>query len=88
VGGLLIASGFVGFPTHTVWAMSSRGMETGFNDTMHASLSAVFSVLVIAAMAVSAVAYRRWFRVDALATIAVVSGFGMASSLAIQGIEI
>ena len=88
VGGLLIASGFVGFPTHTVWAMSSRGMETEFNDTMHASLSAVFSVLVIAAMAVSAVANRGWFRVYALATIAVVVGFGMASSLAIQGIEI
>jgi hypothetical protein len=88
VGGLLIASGFVGFPAHTVWAMSSRGMETGFNDTMHASLSAVFSVLVIAAMAVSAVAYPGWFRVYALATIAVVVGFGMASSLAIQGIKI
>jgi Protein of unknown function (DUF998) len=57
VGGLLIAIGVSGLPTHTVWAMSSRGMETGFNDTMHASLSAVFSVLVIAAMAVSAVAY-------------------------------
>jgi hypothetical membrane protein len=88
VGGLLIAIGVVGFPTHTVWAMSSRDMETGFNDTMHIALSAVFSVLVITAMALSAVAYPGWFRFYALATIAVVVGFGMASSFAIQGIEV
>jgi hypothetical membrane protein len=87
VGGLLIAIGVVGFPTHTVWAMSSRHMETGFNDTMHIILSAVFSVLVIAAMALSAVAYPGWFRLYVLATIAVVVGFGMAASFAIQGIE-
>ena len=31
VGGLLIAIGVVGFPTHTVWAMSSRDMGAGFN---------------------------------------------------------
>ena len=44
-------------------------------------------MLVIAAMALSAVAYRGWFRLYALATIAVVVGFGMASAFAIQGIE-
>ncbi|HEX5905740.1 MAG TPA: DUF998 domain-containing protein [Propionibacteriaceae bacterium] len=87
VGGLLIAIGVVGFPTHTVWAMSSRGMEGGFNDTMHIILSAIFSVLLITAMALSAVAYRGWFRIYSLATIAVVVGFGMASSFAIRGIE-
>jgi hypothetical membrane protein len=87
VGGLLIAIGVVGFPTHTVWATSSRGMEAGLNDTMHIILSAVFSVLVVAAMALSAVAYKGWFRFYALATIAVVVGFGMAASFAIQGIE-
>jgi hypothetical membrane protein len=87
VGGLLIAIGVVGFPTHTVWAMSSREMGPGFNDTMHIILSAVFSVLVIAAMALSAAAYRGRFRLYALATIAVVVGFGMAASFAIRGIE-
>lgn len=86
VGGLLIAIGVTGLPTHTVWAMSSRGMEGGFNDTMHIILSAVFSVLVIAAMMLSAVAYRGWFRVYAVATLVVVVGFGMASAFAIQGI--
>jgi hypothetical membrane protein len=87
IGGLLIAIGVVGFPTHTVWAMSSRDMETGFNDTMHITLSAVFSALVIAAMVLSAVAYRGWFRLYASVTIAVVVGFGMAASFAMQGIE-
>jgi len=87
VGGLLIAIGVIGFPTHTVWAMSSRDMEGGFNDTMHIILSAVFSVQVVAAMALSAVAYPGWFRLYAFATIAVVVGFGMAASFAIQGIE-
>jgi hypothetical membrane protein len=86
VGGLLIAIGVTGLPTHTVWAMSSRGMKGGFNDTMHIILSAVFSVLVIAAMVLSAVAYRGWFRVYAVATLVVVVGFGMASAFAIQGI--
>jgi hypothetical protein len=47
----------------------------------------VFSVLVIAAMVLSAVAYRGWFRFYALATIAVVVGFGMAASFAIRGID-
>jgi hypothetical membrane protein len=87
VGGLLIAMGVVGFPTHTVWAMTSRDMEAGFNDRMHIILSAVFSALVIAAIALSAVAYRGWFRLYSLGTIAVVVGFGMASAFAIQGIE-
>lgn len=88
IGALLVA-GFVvvGIPTHTFWAMSSRGMATGFNDTMHIILSVVFSLLVVALMVLSAVAYRGWFRVYSLATMLVVAGFGIASSLAIRGIE-
>lgn len=48
----------VGIPTHTFWAMSSRGIATGFNDTMHATSSVVFGLLVVAMMVLSAVAYR------------------------------
>jgi hypothetical protein len=77
----------VGIPTHTFWAMSSRGMATGFNDTMHIASSAVFSMLLLVMMVLSAVAYRGWFRLYSLATIVVVVGFGMAASLAITGIE-
>src|SRR5215471_646317 len=67
--------------------MSSRGMAAGFNDTMHITLSVVFSLLVVAMMVLSAVAYPGWFRLYALATMVVVVGFGMASSLAMRGIE-
>ena len=79
--------GVVGLTTHTVWAMSSRDLETGFNDAMHIASSTVFSVIVVATMVLSAVADRGWFRLYALATVAVVMGFGMASAVAIQGIE-
>ena len=77
----------VGIATHTFWAMSSRGMGTGFNDTMHIILSMVFVILVLAMMALSAVAYRGWFRFYAIATMVVMVGFGMAASVAIRGIE-
>jgi len=87
LGCLLLAIGAVGFPTHTVWPMSSRGMATGFNDTMHIALSAAFSLFVVVAIALSAVAYRGWFRRYALTTIVVILGFGMAAALAIRGIE-
>jgi hypothetical membrane protein len=87
IGALLVAIGVLGLPTHTVWAMSSRDMETGFNDTMHIILSAMFSLFVVAAMVLSAVAYRGWFRVYSLATLVVVAGFGMASAVAMGGFE-
>jgi hypothetical protein len=87
IGALQVAE-FVlaGIATHTFWAMSSRGMATGFNDTMHITLSVVFSLLVVAMMILSAVAYPGWFRLYALATTVVVVGCGMASSLAMAGI--
>jgi hypothetical membrane protein len=87
VGLLLIVAGVIGLPTHTVFAMSSRGMTAGFNDTMHASLSLAFGLVVFVAVALSAVAYPGWFRLYAIATIPILVGFGAASSMAIQGIE-
>ena len=87
VGYLLIATGIVGFPTHTAWAMSSRGSDTGFNDTMHIALTIVFTVLVGAAVVLSAMAYNGWFRASAVATLAVLVGFGAAASQAMAGID-
>jgi hypothetical membrane protein len=87
VGLLLIVAGLIGLPTHTVFAMSSRWMTAGFNDTMHASLSLAFGLVVFMAVALSAVAYPGWFRLYAIATIPILVGFGAASSVAIQGIE-
>jgi len=45
VGLLLIVAGVIGLPTHTVFAMSSRWMTAGFNDTMHASFSLAFGLV-------------------------------------------
>jgi hypothetical membrane protein len=87
VGPLLIADGLVGIPNHTVFAMSSRGMEGGFNDTMHIILTGVFCLIVFAAVILSAVAYRGWFRPYSIATLVVVIGFGGATSIAIRGIQ-
>lgn len=86
IGVLLVLAGLIGFPTHTVFAMSSRWMTTGFNDTMHALLSLTFSLIVFAAVVLSAVAFKGWFRFFSIATIPVLAGFGAASAFAIQGI--
>jgi hypothetical membrane protein len=87
VGPLLIAAGLVGFPKHTVFAMSSRWMEGGFNDSMHQILSSVWGLFVCVAVVLSAVAYRGSFRLFSIVTLLVMVGFGMASTIAIGGIE-
>ena len=87
LGVFMVGAGLVGFPNHTVFAMSSRWMEGGFNDTMHIVLSNVFSLFVFMGMVLSAVAYRGWFRLYSIATILVIIGFGGAAWWAIQGIE-
>ena len=86
-GACLVVAGLIGLPTHTVFAMSSRWLPAGFNDVMHIALSAAFSLLVFAALVLSAVAYPGWFRWYAVVTLLVVAGFGAAASFAIQGIE-
>jgi hypothetical protein len=83
----LVAISVSGIPTHTVFAMSSRWMEAGFNDTMHQTFTAVFSVLVVVAIVLSAIAYRGWFRTFSITMLLALTGFGMASVFAIQGIE-
>ena len=83
----MIAAGLIGLPTHTIFAMSSRWMEFAFNDTMHITLSMVFSLFVITAIVSSAVAYPGLFRVYAIATAVVVTGFGIASGVAMGGVE-
>ncbi|HEX3284085.1 MAG TPA: DUF998 domain-containing protein [Mycobacterium sp.] len=85
-GVFMVGAGLVGFPNHTVFAMSSRWMEGGFNDIMHMVLSNVFSLFVFMAMVLSAVAYRGWFRLYTIATLLVIIGFGGAAWSAIQGI--
>ena len=87
VGPLLIASSIVGFFTHVVFPMSSRGMEPSFTDTMHIIGTGVWSLLILVAIVLSAVAYRGRFRRYSIATLLVLVGFGTASSIAMGGIE-
>lgn len=85
-GVLLSAANLVTLPTHTVWAMSSRGMQPGINDTLHAQTTIGFGLLVGAAVALSAFAIGGWFRWFAFATLAVIISFGLAASTAMGGI--
>jgi len=87
VGALLIAAWVIGLPNHGFWAMSSRWMETGFNDTMHQLGSMVWVLIVSMVMVLVAVAYRGRFRLYSIGTFLVFMGFGAASGVAIQGIE-
>jgi hypothetical membrane protein len=87
VGLVLIAGGAVTFPLHPFFPMSSRWMEPSFTDTMHATLTFVWIPIISLAVALSAVAYRGWFRLYAIATLLAMMGFGVASGIAIQGIE-
>jgi hypothetical protein len=84
---LLLAAGLAGLPNHTVWAMNSRWMDGGFNDTMHQITSSVWVLLVFGAMVLAAIAYRGWFRLYSILTIVAFMGFGAASGFAIMGIE-
>lgn len=85
-GGFLIAAGAIGFPTHTVFAMSSRTMDSGFNDAMHIALSSAFSIFVFGAISAAAVARRGWFRAYSIATLIMLLAFGAAASIAMAGI--
>ncbi|WP_291298474.1 DUF998 domain-containing protein [Elioraea sp.] len=85
-GALVSAANLVTLPTHTIWAMSSRGMQTGVNDTLHAQTTIAFSLLVGAAVALSAIAIRGWFRPFAFVALAVIIAFGVAASGAMTGI--
>ena len=77
----------LGLAIHPYFPMTSRWMESGFNDTMHGILSMAWGVIIFVAVGVSAVAYRGWFRLYAIATDVVLIGFGAVSGIAIQGIE-
>jgi hypothetical protein len=75
-GTLLLASVVATLPLHPFFPMSSRGMDSGFNDTMHLILTMVFGLLVLGAVACSAVAFHGWFRIYALASLTVIMVFG------------
>jgi hypothetical protein len=86
-GGLvLLTAGTVGLVIHPFFPMTSRWMDSSFTDTMHGALSMVWGLIVFVAVALSAVAYRGWFRFYSIVTLLVLIGFGAASAIAIRGI--
>ena len=87
VGALLLAAGAITISLHPFFPMSSRWMERGFTDTMHETLTFVWLPFVIVAVALSAVAFRGWFRIYSVGTLLAMTGFGIASGNAIQGLE-
>jgi hypothetical protein len=84
-GLVLIAATALGLVIHPFFPMDSRWMEQ--TDTMHGTLSALWGATIFVAVALSAVAYRGWFRLYAIVTDLILIGFGVASGIAIQGIE-
>jgi Protein of unknown function (DUF998) len=86
-GLILIGVTVLGILIHPFFPMSSRWMESGFNDTMHGALSMVWGIITFVAVGLSAVAYRGSFRLYAIATDTVLLAFATASGIAIQGLE-
>jgi Protein of unknown function (DUF998) len=86
-GLVLVLAAAVSIWLHPFFPMSSRWMEHGFNDTMHATLTFTWGPIIFVAVALSAVAYRGWFRVFSIAALVAMMGFGVAAGIAIQGIE-
>ena len=87
VGALLLAAGAITIGLHPFFPMSSRWMERGFTDTMHETLTFVWLPFVLVAVALSAAAFRGWFRIYSVATLLLMTGFGIAAGNAIQGLE-
>jgi predicted membrane channel-forming protein YqfA (hemolysin III family) len=86
-GLILMGVTVLGIVIHPFFPMSSRWMESGFNDTMHGTLTFIWGPIIFGAVALSAVAYRGWFRLFSVAALVAMLGFGVASGIAIQGIE-
>ena len=62
-------------------------MERSFTDTMHETLTFVWLPIIVVTVALSAIAYRGWFRLYSVATLLTMTGFGITSGIAIGGLE-
>lgn len=85
----LIVTGMIGLVLHPFFPMASRGMEGDFTftNTMHQMLTMVWALIIAITVVLAAVAYRGWFRYYSLATVVLLIAFGVAASMAIQGID-
>jgi uncharacterized protein DUF998 len=81
-GLIFIATSILGLVLHPFFPMTARGVATTFSDTMHQSLTSVWSMMVSLAIVLAAVAYRGWFRVYSIATLLVLIAFGSLAMMA------
>jgi hypothetical protein len=85
VGLGLVATTAFGLIIHPFFPMASRW---NFSETpMHGILSVVWSLGISAVVVLAAIAYRGWFRRYSVGTVLVMMTFGIASGIAIRGIE-
>jgi hypothetical protein len=84
-GLVLIGATALGLVIHPFFPMASRWIFT--ETAVHGTLSVVWGLIISVAVALSAVAYRGWFRLYSIVTLVAMIGFGAASGIAIQGIE-
>lgn len=85
-GSFLLAAVVLGLILHPFFPMSSRGMQLGFNDTMHKDLTIVWVFLVLLAVICSAAAYRGWFRLYSIGSLVVMAVFGWLAGTSMQSI--
>lgn len=82
VGGLMIAGAIIGFfwpPMHQREVLAAGGKT--LTDTMHIVLTAVWGLLAMLTIGFGAAAFGRRFRLYSIATIVMLIGFGVWTSL-------
>lgn len=90
MGDLLLAYGLVStawpfFPMHQRAVLASGGST--LSDTLHLALAAVTVVLMLAAMGLSAAAFRGRFRAYTIISMATLALFGMLTALDAPGVD-
>ena len=86
VAGLLFAFGAFGLTGPTLFEMNVRGTGDGAADVAHIVATGVLSLLILAAVAIGASIRGRAFRLYSYATLLVLVGFGVLTSLASRGL--
>jgi hypothetical protein len=85
--GLLFAYGAFGLTGPTLFEMNVRGTGDPGADVAHIVATGVLSLMILAAVASGAAIRGRAFRLYSYATLAVLVGFGVLTSLAARGLS-
>ena len=85
--GILIGASVFGLAIHPFFPMTSRWLDPAFTDTLHGATSFGWSMLIVATVVLVAVAYRGRLGIYSVATAVTLMVFGLASGIAIKGLE-